>query len=434
MRPEGLTVCRRIKAVQSTKRINMLAIGWLALLAVGAITLPYTGKSVTAATSIQVPDIPKIPSVIAGKPYSVKQGETPGTWIVKWGDQSMLWKPQPWMEERQQKLGPAFLAQWTTPGLPLPWEIPISDRDKIPVGEMPDRFLTYSYYGPYYDNGWDITPIIVHLPDGSIRTSSLTLEFYSAFASGNGKQYIKSGSSNVMRKYMWEATKPEELRGEGGVTTIFTDPNLVPEDTLYLPTVRRTRRLAGAVAKQYFPGSLYRYEDVSYTGALPQLEYKLTGFKLFDPSDKWRGYNNEGYPPDLKRISGAGDVVAVLQVTPKPGVSWWYAKRIEYLGLMAMCTYYTEEYDATGKMIRYFTHLPMTAENPRVHVGSPSGPTNAPRWWVLWGAASAVDLAGGFVMDGYVENGGFNAATSPSMFSETTLAAQPLTLADWLSH
>jgi hypothetical protein len=204
---------------------------------------------------------------------------------------------------------------------------------------------------------------------------------------------------------------------------------------LYLPTVRRTRRLAGAVAKQYFPGSIYRYEDVSYTGALPQLDYKITGFKLFDPSEKVRGYNSEGYPTNNRRVSGAGDVVAIVEVTPKPGISWWYAKRIEYCGLMSMVMYLSEEYDAAGKQIRYFSHLPMTGANPNVHMGSPTGPAGAaPRWWQLWGNASVVDLEGGFVMDGWIEVGGLNAKTSPSIFTPTTLAAQPLTLVDWLSH
>jgi len=215
---------------------------------------------------------------------------------------------------------------------------------------------------------------------------------------------------------------------------VAADPKLIPEDLLYLPTVRRTRRLAGAIAKQYFPGSIYRYEDVSYTGALPQLDYKVTGFKLFDPSDKLRGFNSEGYPATAKRISGAGDVVAILEITPKPGVSWWYAKRIEYLGLMMMCTYYSEEFDATGKKIRYYTHLPMSGSQGTLHVGGPSGPLNAPDWWLLWGAASVADLEGGFVADGWIETGGWNAKTSSGIFSATTLAAQSMTLIDFLSH
>ena len=389
----------------------------------------------TTPGGVQIPDPPKVPSMIAGKPYSITPGSSPGTWNVKWGDQSMVWKTQPWMEDRQQKLGPAYLAQWTTPGLPMPFEISIEKRDQIPATDLPDRCLTYSYYGPYYDNGWDRSPLIVHLPDGSIRTSALTMEFYSTFTGGKGRAYLGDATgTNQMRKYLWQLTAPEELRGEGGITTLFTDPKLIPEDLLYLPTVRRTRRLAGAIAKQYFPGSIYRYEDVSYTGALPQLDYKVVGFKLFDPPDSLRGFNTQGYPATAKRISGAGDVVAILEVTPKPGVSWWYAKRVEYLGLMMMCTYYTEEFDATGKQIRYFTHLPMSGTQGTLRVGSTTGPTTAPDWWLLWGAASVADLEGGFLADGWIDAGGWDALTSPGIFSPTTLAAQPMSLVDFLSH
>jgi Protein of unknown function (DUF1329) len=389
----------------------------------------------SAQSPVEIPDPPKVPTTIAGKPYSISPGGEPGVWNVKWGDESMVWKAQPWMEDRQQKIGPAYLAQWTTPGLPMPFEIPIEKRDQIPANQLPDRCLTYSYYGPYYDNGWDRSPLIVHLPDGSIRTSALTMEFYSTFTGGKGKLYLPdSGDTNQMRKYLWQLTAPEELRGEGGITTLFTDPKLIPEDLLYLPTVRRTRRLAGAIAKQYFPGSIYRYEDVSYTGALPQLDYKVTGFKLFNPSDTLRGFNSQGYPASAKRISGAGDVVAILEVTPKPGVSWWYAKRIEYLGLMMMSTYYTQEFDAAGKQIRYFTHLPMSGSQGTLRMGSTSGPANAPDWWLLWGAASVADLEGGFLADGWIDVGGWDAKTSPGIFSPTTLAAQPMSLVDFLSH
>lgn len=423
-----------VKANSNRRKALLFLTTVAAVMLACVVSVRWTVTRAFAQSNVQIPDPPAIPKMVADKPYSVTKGESEGTWLVKWGDQSMVWKPQPWMEDRQQKLGPAFIAQWATPGLPLPFEIPIEQRHKIPANELPDRGLTYSYYGPYYNNGWDFAPIVVHLPDGSIRTSSTSLEFYSTFVGGNGKQYLTAGADNVQRKYIWELTSPEELRGEGGVTTVFTDSKLVPEDTLYLPTVRRTRRLAGAVAKQYFPGSIYRYEDVSYSGALPQLDYKVTGFKLFDPTDKIRGYNIEGYPATVKRVSGAGDVVAIMEVTPKPGVSWWYAKRIEYIGLIEMATLYTEEYDATGKMIRQFTHMPMTGSNPALHMGGPNGPSNAPGWWQIWGIASVVDLEGGFVMDGWIEKGGFNAETSPSIYSETTLSAQPMTLIEWLSH
>src|ERR1700685_3520060 len=91
------------------------------------------------ANTIQIPDPPRVPAMIAGRPYSITPGGSPGTWTVKWGDQSMTWKAQPWMEDRQQKLGPAYIAQWATPGLPMPFDIPIEKRDHISATDLPDR-------------------------------------------------------------------------------------------------------------------------------------------------------------------------------------------------------------------------------------------------------------------------------------------------------
>ena len=51
-------------------------------------------------------DIPS-PKMIAGKPYSITPGSEAGTYNVKWGDQSMVWKPNPYMEDKYKQMGPA---------------------------------------------------------------------------------------------------------------------------------------------------------------------------------------------------------------------------------------------------------------------------------------------------------------------------------------
>lgn len=71
------------------------------------------------------------PKAIAGKPYSVTPGTEPGTFNVKWGDQSMVWKPKPYMEEKYRTMGPAYYAQWTQPGLPPPWDLPLDKRSTL---------------------------------------------------------------------------------------------------------------------------------------------------------------------------------------------------------------------------------------------------------------------------------------------------------------
>src|SRR5262249_41374298 len=56
----------------------------------GQETFPPAKATLKAyASDIAIPPLPK---TIAGKPYSVSPGKEPGTYIVKWGDSSMIWK------------------------------------------------------------------------------------------------------------------------------------------------------------------------------------------------------------------------------------------------------------------------------------------------------------------------------------------------------
>ena len=110
-------------------------------------------------------------------------------------------------------------------------------------------------YAPYAKNYWDSLVIRIYRPDGSLRGQTDMIEAYSDMSLKKGYEYISSADrEKVLRKYIWTYTAPDEVKGEGGVTTTFIDPTLAPQDTLYLPSVRKVRRLAGAVSSQYFPG------------------------------------------------------------------------------------------------------------------------------------------------------------------------------------
>ena len=373
---------------------------------------------------------PLVPTVIAGKPYSITAGETPGTYAVKWGNESMLWKPEPWMEPAYAKLGPYYYLQWLRKGLPYRWELPLDQRTRLTGPDYMSRCLAFTYYMADADNGWDQWEQKIYLPDGKLRTESKFFEAYGTPLFGRGLQYYsESEAKKVNRLYAWEAFAPEELRGEGGITTEYRDPNVIPEDLLYLPTVRKTRRLAGAVAQQYFPGTIFRYEDVTFNTALPQLNYKVVGFKLFDASQaKLHGYRADAYP-EAKRIGDDGDVSVLVEITPKPGVSWWYARRVVSCGLMELALSQDQVFDAGGRLIRQSGQQVMTGSV--LHMGSPDGPP-APDWWTTWGAESVEEFSTGFEQDAWVQTGGYNAPAPASWFTVDTLARQPMTLSQWI--
>jgi hypothetical protein len=369
------------------------------------------------------------PKMIAGKPYSISTGKDLGTFLVRWGDQSMTWTPKPWMEDAYRTTGPAYYAQWTQPGLPTPFEIPIDQRPSLSGGDLINRCYGESEYAPYAKNYWDSLVVKIYRPDGSLRGQTDMMEIYSDMTMKKGFEYISSSDQKkVLRKYIWDYTSPDEVKGEGGVTTIFVDPSLAPQDTLYLPSVRKVRRLAGAVSSQYFPGLINRYEDVSHTNALPELNYKVVGYELFNPDPTEPEYRAD-YLPDVKRVDGAGDVAVIVEITPKPGVSWWYAKRLYKCGLQEMNYFYDEAYDENGKLLRRTEKSMMTGS--RLHIGTPEGPP-APDWYQSWGIMSVQDFDTGFTSDAYVTVGGFNADLPRAVFTDNTLYREPKSLSEWL--
>ncbi len=375
---------------------------------------------------------PPLPKAIAGKPYSVTPGETPGTYVVKWGDESMLWKPTVWMEPEQIKMGPAYLAQWIAPGLPKPWDIPIEKRDKLAGADYWTRGWNDSFYNIQIESGQDSWVTDIVLPNGELRTHTDDLEAFASFEGGHAKKFLPSGQGDKLNRYYgWAITSPDELRNQAGITSFFYDMNLIPEDLLYLPQVRRTRRLAGAVAKEYFPGMTCRYEDVEFTQALPQLNYKLLGFKLFTAPTDLPGFGSDH--PDVKAVSDAGDVIAIVEITPKPGVEWWYAKRLVYIGLMSMEVVNAEAYDKNGTLTNVISRSLIDGNNEKDHLYTEDGP-KPPSWYTIWGRWFIYDTLGGFSSYVYSTKIVYDSKTvPPDFFTASTLAKQPSSFAEWLS-
>jgi hypothetical protein len=380
----------------------------------------------TTANAAPVSTAPvEVPKMIAGKPYSITPGSKPGTYVVKWGDDSFTWEAKPWYEDTLKKQGPAYYAQWTS-GKPFPFDVPIDQRDKLDPDDIMDRCIAWSYYGPYYQGEADMWNNLVVEPNGSLRETEHFMEIAMAFVGGTNQEYLPASQrGKVSHIYEWIAIDPEEVRGQSGITTDYFERDQHPQDTWYTPTVRKVRRLAGAVSKQFFPGTIFRYEDVSHVRALPDLNYKIVGFELFkaDPSVHGNGPNDY---PDVKRVDMAGDVAVVLEITPKPDVSWWYAKRRIKCGLQSLTAMESEEYDEKGAVQRHVVHGLITGSEGKMPDGSP-----APDWYQVWGALFVDDKKSGFRGDAWLSQLQFDPGLPTSIFTNDTLVREPRKLGFW---
>jgi Outer membrane lipoprotein-sorting protein len=366
----------------------------------------------------------EVPKMIAGKPYSISGSG--GNYTVKWGDETMTWTPKPWMNDPLKQQGPAYYAQWAQPGMEFPFELTMEQREKLPADEIMDRCVAYTYYGPYHKGGADMWNNLVVKPDGSLRETQHFMELWQAYVGGKNQEFLTADErGDVSRKYMWIAEEPQEVRGQSGVTTDYYAREKRPSDTLYLPTVRKVRRLAGSVSKQFFPGTILRYEDVSHVRALPDLDYKIVGHELFKADPSVHGFGPNDYP-DVRRSDGGGEVAVVLEITPKPGTSWWYAKRRIYCGMESMAYLYSEESDETGRVIRKVARGNITGDLSTLATGGP-----APNWYNMWGALFVQDLQSGFKGDMWASNVQFNPKWPTNIFSNETLLREPRGLGFW---
>ena len=368
----------------------------------------------------------EVPKMIAGKPYSITPGPKPNTYTVKWGDETMTWEQRPWMEDVLKAKGPAYYAQWTAPGMPFPWEVPVEQRDKLSADDLMDRCIAYSYYGPYHKGGTDIWNNLVVRPDGSVRETEHFIELWQTYYGGHNQEFLTANERpKISRKYLWIAVDPEEVRGQSGVTTDFYGRDEHPQDTWYTPTVRKVRRLAGAVSKQFFPTTILRYEDVSHVRALPDLNYKVAGFELYKADPSLHGLAPTDYP-EVKRVDGGGEVAVILEVTPKPGVSWWYSKRRITCGLESLAYLFDEEFDEKGQKIRTVARGLITGSEAKMPDGKP-----APDWYVMWGTNMVQDFKSGFKGDMWASNVEYDPKWPTTIFSDATLLREPRKIGFW---
>jgi hypothetical protein len=404
-------------SIASVRAEVRLAMRWLSAIVIGICVVAVCPRSFAQDS---------VPTTIAGKPYSIVPGPKAGTYVVKWGDETMTWEAKPWMEDTLKAKGPAYYAQWSKAGMPFPWDVPVEKRDKLSPEDLMDRCIAYNYYGPYHQGGADVWNNLVIRPDGSLRETEHFLELWQTYINNTNQSFLTPPERpKVSRKYLWVAVDPEEVRGQSGVTTDFYEHEQRPQDTWYTPTVRKVRRLAGAVSKQFFPTTILRYEDVSHVRALPDLNYKIAGFELYKADPAIHGLAPSDYP-NVKRADGGGEVAVILEVTPKPGVSWWYAKRRITCGLESLAYLYDEEYDEKGQKERTLARGLITGSEAKLPDGKP-----APDWYVMWGTNWVADLKSGFKGDMWASNVEFDPKWPPTIFSDATLVREPRKIGFW---
>lgn len=140
----------------------------------------------------------------------------------------------------------------------------------------------------FAETGWDIMLKVKNRPDGDTRTSSLELKLINK----NGSERIRRLVSYAMdvgkdTKTIMFFKYPNDVKGTGFLTVNYDDVNKENDKWLYLPALKKTRRISGKSSKtDYFMGSDFTYDDIGKRN-IDEDTHTLLREESLDGHDYW---------------------------------------------------------------------------------------------------------------------------------------------------
>ncbi|MCY4361353.1 MAG: DUF1329 domain-containing protein [Gammaproteobacteria bacterium] len=360
--------------------------------------------------------------MILGKEYSVSPGTEPGTYVCKWGDETVNWKPQPWHNSSYAEIGPNIYDRWTQAGLPYPWEISVEERVKQDGPEIHDRSYTALYFNEFGDNYITEWSIDLISPNGTIRDKRL-FEWMVAYRL-NQEGIPKSLVDKVRAQYMFTFVAPNDFRGLGMSTTIYYGEDF-NDEFLYLPAARRVRRLPQAARQDIIPGTIVRWEDFPQVKPFPDIDYEVVGYTLYGGQPEGTmGFTTETKGEKVNvGLDGVCEPAYILELTPH-SKSYWYAKQRRIIGIKTGSSWYEETFDSNGELTRQRVNRRAIANtDPRLQNG------NDPieDWQMIWAGEYFYDPKSGFRMDWYMNTFWINYDEMPrDIVSLDNLSKEPV--------
>ncbi len=151
---------------------------------------------------------------------------------------------------------------------------------------------------------------------------------------------IKGGKDGISYKDIVVMTYPTQIKGLAVLTWTYEDPNKDQNVWLWLPSLKKVRKISASEDDDAFMGSDFTVEEVS-TRRFEDETYKLIGEKNF------KGYKFE-YTGEVKF---EGKPCFVIECVPKKP-HWYYTKRVVWIDKDTGGNIFEEYYDKRGKLFK----------------------------------------------------------------------------------
>jgi hypothetical protein len=137
-------------------------------------------------------------------------------------------------------------------------------------------------------NGREIIQMVKDQPDGDNRRSVMTMTLVNKRGSKRERtmlSYAQDDGRDTRSIMFFKA--PADVQGTGFLTWDYDDPDKDDDRWLYLPAMKKTRRISGSSArKEYFMGSDFTYDDMGGRN-LDEDEHTLVGEEMLGNRKCW---------------------------------------------------------------------------------------------------------------------------------------------------
>jgi len=144
-------------------------------------------------------------------------------------------------------------------------------------------------------------------------------------------------SDGIAYKDLTVFTGPTQVKGLSSLVWTYLNPKKEQEVWLWLPSLKRIRKVSQSASDDSFLGSDFSVEDIT-TRRFDDETYKLV-----------KEENFPGYTSDFMKKTYYKDTSCfVIEATPKRA-NWYYAKRLIWIDKDYGVNIYEEKFDANGK-------------------------------------------------------------------------------------
>jgi hypothetical protein len=144
-------------------------------------------------------------------------------------------------------------------------------------------------------------------------------------------------SDGIAYKDLTIFTGPTQVKGLGNLAWTYLDPKREQDAWIWLPSLKKIRKISASQADDSFLGADFTVEDIS-TRRFDDETYKLV-----------KEENFSGYTSDFSQKTYYKDEPCfVIEAAPKRA-NWYYTKRLIWIDKKYGTNIYEEKYDAKGE-------------------------------------------------------------------------------------